>query len=357
MRLDVAPITDPSSLAHVSPRQLVLLLMRRAPRLAARARLPARPTLDELGETIRSVRPEDEADDFLADLHLIARVCKHDGAEDLLLDKGVSLTNTSLGDALARAAIDDRDAFEAVGDHATVVAASEGSTFTLFTPRLPRTDLEITSAHVGAIRANGAAFFGELGQGSHCEVRLYSEHDETGFLVDHTGVRRTERLADEREKPEVRQYRRFRQDVVLLQRKTGTLRIRARSEKERIFYANLIGELLVGDRNYYVPDEAYVLDAIADAGYPTVLASLVDADIERIALRELTMVGEDDFSTRHVVASNDVLGSLRAFGSTLDSYILQQATFTILPRVRKGRRCFRLTVRKGNQFKCNAPWT
>jgi hypothetical protein len=355
MRLEVAPITDASSLAHVSPSQLVSLMKHRAPLLAARVRLPGTPTLEQLAEIIRSVQPEDEADAFLEDLHLIARICANESAEDLLLGKGVSLLNVSLGDALARAAIARRDAFEAIGDHATVVAASKGSTFTLFSPK-GGADLEITAANASVVRARCSSFFGELGQGSHCDVRFYVEHDETGFLIDHAGARRTERLINEREKPEVRQYRPFRHDVVLLQRKTGKLRILARSETERVFYANLVGELLVGRSDYFVPQEAYVLDAIGDPDYGTVLTGLVDADIERVTLRELRMIGEDDLTTRHVLASNNVLASLQTSGLPLDSYVTQLATFSIVPRVRKGRRCYRLTVWKGNRVKCDAPW-
>jgi hypothetical protein len=357
MRLEVAPITDTTSLAHVSPPRLVALMIHRAPKLAGRARLANKPTLDQLAEVIRTVRAEDEADGFLEDLHLIARVCANEGAEELLLDKGVSLSNISLGDALARAAVEKRSVFDAIVDHSTVTAASKGSTFTLFAPRAARSDLEITAGCAKALRTECSAFFDELGQGTHCEARFYVEHDETGFLIDHAGARRTERLINEREKPEVKQYRPFRHDIVLLQRGTGRLRVLARSEKERVFYAKLVGKLLVGKENYFIPRETYVLDAIAEEGYAAVLKDLVDADIESVSLRELKMVGEDDLTTRHVLASNDVLGSLRSAGLTLDSYIAQQASFSIVPRVRNGRRCFRLTVWKGNRIKCDAPWS
>ncbi len=357
MRLEVAPITDTSSLAHVSPNQLIALMGRRAPQLAARAKLSGKPTLEELADLIRGIQPEDEADGLLEDLHLIGRVCLHEGAEDLLLDKGIPLVGTSLGDALVGAALERRDKFDAIGDHATVTAASKGSTFTLFEPRERRGDLLIAKGHVSHVRAACAALFDDLGQGSHCEVRFYVEHDQTGFLIDHAGARRTERLINEREKPEVRQYRPFRHDVVLLERKSGKLRILARSEKERVFYANLVGELLVGKSGYFIPREAYVLDAIGAADYRDVLHDLVDQEIERVALRELKMVGEDDYTTRHVLASNDVLSSLQSSGIALDNFIPKQASFTIVPRVRKGRRCYHLTVWKGNRIKCDAPWS
>lgn len=357
MRLEVAPITDPSSLAHVSPRKLVELVACRAPLLAARVRLRGKPTLDDLAGVVAGIQPEDEADGLLEDLHLINRITAYEGAEELLLDKGLSLVVVTLGDALAEAAMRTRDAFDAIADHATVVAASKGSTFTLFSAREPRPDLALTKESAEPLRKACLDFFDDLGQGSHCEVRFYVEHDEAGFLVDHAGARRTERLINEREKPEVRQYRHFRHDIVLLQRGTGKLRILARSERERVFYANLVGSILVGDTGYFAPREAYVLDAIADANYANVLNDLVDADIERVALRELKMVEDDDFSTRHVLTSGDVLGSLHNAGLTLDGCVPKQASFAIVPRVRNGRRCFRLTVWKGNRFKCDAPWS
>ena len=356
MRLDVAPITDISSLAHVSPDLLAALMRHRAPRLAAR--LGTKPTLEQLAEVIRDAHGgEDEAHGFLEDLHLIARVGAHEGAEELLLDKGLSLSDITLGDALAHAAVENRAAFEAVVDHATVVAASHASTLTVFSPCEPRDDLEIREGHVPAVQRDCAAFFDELGQGSHCQVRFYTRAEETGFLIDHAGARRTELVINEREKPEVRRGRRFRHDIVLLQRESGRLQILARSEKERVFYANLVSRLLVGKASYFVPAEAYLLDAIVDPDYGSVLTGLVDDDIERIALRQLKMIGEDDFTTRHVLASNDVLGSLRGGGLALDSYVAEQASFTIVPRIRKGRRCYHLTVWKGNRIRCDAPWS
>ena len=357
MRLELAPITDVSSLAHVSPEQLVFLMEHRAPRLAARAQLPAKPTLEQLSDIIRDPRPEDECDDFLSDLHLIARVCRHESAEDLALDKNISLSDVTLGDALARAAVKNREAFEAVADHATVLAASKGSTFTLFSPRESRTGLELTADQTARLRKECIPFFGELGQGSHCDVRFYAENDHCGFLIDHAGARRTERRINEREKPEVRQFRPFRHDIVLLQRGTGQLRILARSERERIFYADLISETLVGKPGLFSPAETYVLDAISDPDYGVVLAGLQDAEIERVALRELKLACEDDFSTRQVLASNDVLGSINSSGMPLGNVIVKQASFAIVPRTRNGRRCYRLTVSKGNRVRHDAPWS
>lgn len=357
MRLELAPITDVSSLAHVSPERLMSLMSHRAPRLAARAGLPARPTLQQLADLVRNPRPEDESDGFLSDLHLIARVCANDSAEDLLLDKQISLSNVSLGDALAKAAVENREAFEAVADHATVLAASKGATFTLFSPRRSREELELTADHADELRARCVTFFGELGQGSHCELRFYAEQGQCGFLIDHAGTRRTELRINEREKPEVRQYRPFRHDVVLLERGTGQLRILARSERERAFYADLVSETLIGKIGLFAPAETYVLDAIGDPEYGSVLAGLSDAEIERVALREVRMACEDDFATRQVLASNDVLGSIRSSGKPLDNVIVKQASFTIVPRIRNGRRCYRLTVSKGNRIRHDAPWS
>ncbi len=106
-----------------------------------------------------------------------------------------------------------------------------------------------------------------------------------------------------------------------------------------------------------MPAEVYVLDEIAAAGYAAVLRDLADDEIERVALRELKFASEDDFSTRQIVASTDVLGSLEAANTGLDSCVIQQARFSIVPRHRKGRRCFHLTVRKGSQMKHDAPWS
>ncbi len=357
MRLEVARITDPSSVAAVSVPTLLRLMKTRAPKLAKRlVNANGKPALDDVAEALQAIAPEDEADDFLEDLHLIVRVCVADSAEELLIDRGVSLAKTSIGDALADLAMTDRAVFDSIADHATVNAAAKGATFTAFGPRV-RGSYELAAPHRASAETACTKFFQGLGQGSHCDVRLYAEHDETGFLIDHAGARRTERMINERDKPEVRQVRPFRHDVVLLQRGTGRLRILARSEKERLFYAQLVGELLAKKKDLFAPMELYVLDAIAGPKYADVLRDLVDGDIERVALRELKFVSEDDFSTRQLVASSDVLGSLKASDTDIDSAVIQQASFAIIPRVRKGRRCFRVTVWKGNKMKHDAPWT
>jgi hypothetical protein len=358
VRLEVARITDASSVALVSAPVLVRLMKARAPNLAKRViGAASKPSLEELADALQTVGPPDEADGFLEDLHLIARISLADTAEDLLIDRGVSLVQISLGDALANLALSDRALFDSIADHATVTAAAKGATFTLFEPRAARSVFELTANHTSGIETACAKFFDGLGQGSHCDVRYYVEHDETGFLIDHAGARRTERLINERDKPEVRQFRPFRHDVVLLQRGTGRLRILARSEKERLFYAQMVGEVLAKRTDFFAPAETYVLDAIATPNYGAVLSDLVDGEIERVALRELRFVAEDDFSTRQIVSSADVLGSLKANDTNLDPCILQQASFTIVPRVRKGRRCFRVTIWKGNKMKHDAPWS
>lgn len=357
MLLEVARITDPSSVAAVSVPALVRLMRARAPKLARRLiSASPKPTLEDVSGALQTVTPSDEAAAFLEDLHFIVRVATADSAEDLLVDQGVALAGTTLGDALAKVAVDDRTVFDSLADHATVLAASRGSTFTTFRPRV-RATFELSPTQGESLKTACSTFFETLGQGSHCDVRPYAEHDETGFLVDHAGARRTERMINERDEPEVRQVRPSRHDVVLLQRGTGRLRILARSEKERVFYAEAVGELVAKRKHGFEPDEAYVLDAIASPDYGNVLRDLVDDDIERVALRELKFVSEDDYSTRQLLISSDVLGSIQANGVDLGSSMIQQATFAIVPRVRKGRRCFRVTVWKGNKVKHDAPWS
>jgi hypothetical protein len=357
MYLEVARITDPSSVAAVSVPALVRLMRARAPKLATRLISgSAKPTLEDVSGVLRTVAPSDEAAAFLEDLHFIVRVTTSDSAEDLLLDQGVALEGTTLGDALAKVAVDDRTVFDSLADHATVLAASKGSTFTTFRPRVLAT-FELSPTQGESLKRECSSFFESLGQGSHCDVRPYAEDDETGFLIDHAGARRTERLINEHDEPEVRQVRPSRHDVLLLHRGTGRLRILARSEKERVFYAEAVGDLVGKGKHGFEPDEAYVLDAIASPNYQDVLRDLVDDEIERVALRELKFVREDDYSTRQLLSSGDVLGSIQANGVDLGSAMIQQATFAIIPRLRKRRRCFRVTVWKGNKMKHDAPWS
>jgi hypothetical protein len=103
-----------------------------------------------------------------------------------------------------------------------------------------------------------------------------------------------------------------------------------------------------------------VLDAIATPEYGEVLRELENTspEIERVTLRDLKLVGLDDFATRQILSSSDVLGSLRSSNIDPTSTVIQQASFSIVPRVKMGRRrCYRMTVWKGNQMKHDSPWS
>jgi hypothetical protein len=100
-----------------------------------------------------------------------------------------------------------------------------------------------------------------------------------------------------------------------------------------------------------------VLDAILTPEYQNVVAAMADDDIESVALREVRLIDFDDQSSRHVLTSKNALASLHTSGLELAAYSVVYASFSIVPRVRKRRRCFRLSVSKGNKLKHDAPWT
>lgn len=357
MLLEIARITDPSSVAFVSDSLLLRLMRERSPKLAKRVLAAGKkPSAAQLATHLETISTGDNADALLEDLHWIARMATTDSIEDLLIDQGVDLKKNTLGDALAIAALDNRAVFESVADHVTVVGASSGATFTLFRSKIA-SKFELSSGQCKSFEVACSSFFETLGQGSHCQVRWYAEHDETGFLIDHAGARRTERIINEDEKPEVRQFRPPRHDVVLLQRRTGRLRVLARSEKERIFYASAVGKLIAKSDNAFTADETYLLDAIASAGYEEVLRDMADTEIERVTLRELKFTNADDQSTRQLVTSSDVMRSIDVNSIDITSSTLQVASFAIVPRIRKRRRSFRITVWKGNKVRHTTPWT
>ena len=355
MQFAVARITDPAALAHVGPNRLVELIQTKAPRLLLR--LGKSPTSDDIVAVLHSPTPDDDADALFVALHGIDRICSADDPEELLVNKGIAVGGATIGDALAEAAMREPTRFESAVDLATVIGAGKGSTFTLFRLRVPVAIPSITSSMENAFRAACAAQFADLGHGSHCAVRRYQEPNELGFLVDHGGLRRTKRDLNERDLPETRTGRPVRHDIVLVNTHTGKARIRARAESERVFYAATLGSVLLGDASAIVPAENYVLDAVLAPNYREVLDGLVDGEIESVAVREIRFAAEDDFGTREHVSSRDALGSLAARGYVLDAGNgIGFVRFGIVPRARRGRRCFHLSVWKGNKRKHDAPW-
>lgn len=335
------------------------LIRCRAPLLAQRIAPDAktRPSGEAIASALCEVTQADEADLLLEDLHGIDVAARCDGTEEMLIAHGVPLNDVTIGDALAKTAISRRGDFDALMDRLQVLTATHGSIFTLFEARHKQQALVVKAQHQASFQVQCQRYFGELGQGTHCQVRVYQEADGVGFLIDHGGAQRTERVINEQERPEIRRLRRCLHDMVLFSASGGELRVLASSERERLFYARLFGEIVAGDAALFVPSEAYILDAIVEPGYAEVLSGLVDRDIERVTLRELKLISDDSVTSRHIVASKDVLRSIANDGPNLDGCFIAQARFSIVPRVRNGRRCFELTVYKGNRRKCNAPWS
>jgi len=355
MAFQIARITDPGALAHVSPKFLIDLIREKAPLLLLR--LKKSDSDADILTALNTLRPADEADALIEVLHGIDRIVCADSVEELLVAKGIPVNDATLGDALANAAIYDPYRFEGAVDLATVRHESKGSTFTVFRgpaqlamPALS-TEIEI------AFREACASKFAELGHGSHCVVRRYEDGADIGFLVDHGGLRRTTRTLNESDIPETRTGRPVRHDVVLINTVTRELRVLARAESERVFYARTLGDVLFGSAHPFVPAEKYVLDAVLSSGYRAVLQGLTDGDIQSVTLRDVRLASHDDWGTRHNICSKDALQSLTERSAASDDSTVAFARFAIVPRIRHGRRHYRLSVWKGCKRNHDSPWS
>lgn len=360
MRLDLDRLTDEAVLAPLELLGLVKLVSKHAPSLEAQAK-----QCKDIGAMATLLRSNgDGVGDVLHHIHSIDRIRRQDDAEELLQSSGIEIQDKeSIEAALVRAAVENRDAFEAAYDHTTVIESKNAATFVHFAPRKP---LKLakdfpTKDQREAFRKNAKRFFEEASQGPHCKVNVQTADHEIAFLIDHGTALHTEQIINAKEKKEVMSFRLPRRDVVLLNKKTGALRVNARKESERIFYAAQFSALLFAEEKVFVTTDAYSLDRICEPGFDDILREAADEEISEVVLRSLRLVSNNEFGGRHVMSSADVLGSAKLEGINLANYTADMATFGLVPKNRpegrKGRRLYHLHVWNGDKLKYDAPWS
>lgn len=360
IRLDISRLTDPNLLAPLGLKGLAELVGARVPGLAKQAK--ACKDLVAMSKLLQS--GVDGLGDALHDVDAIHRLRKHEHAEELLETCGIEIEpKESIESALIRASIETREAFETAHDHATVTESKQVSSFVHYAPKshliLPKG--WPTSKDTAALQKAAKSHFESAQLGPHCEVRQFREEGEIGFIVSHGSARQSEQLINTDEVPEVMLFRLPRRDVLLLNTTTGVLRISARKESERLFYASQFSELLFDEPEVFETTEAFSLDRICEPDYANVLTQAADSDIEAVVLRELRLSSDDELATRMVLTSRDVLGTAKERGIDLSEYTPEMAKFGLTPskrgKGRKGRRTYHLTVWKGDKLKYDSPWS
>lgn len=360
IRLDINRLTDPNLLAPLGLKGLADLVGARVPSLTKQAK--ACKDLVAISKLLQS--GVEGIGDALHDVDAIHRLRKHEHVEELLDTCGIKIASKeSIESALIRASIETREAFETAHDHATVTESKQASTFVHYAPKSP---LSLpkgwpTSKDTTALQKAAKVHFESAQLGPHCEVRLFREKGEIGFIVSHGSARQSEQLINTDEVPEVMLFRLPRRDVLLLNTTTGVLRISARKESERLFYASQFSELLYDEQEVFVTTEAFSLDRICEPDYASVLTQAADTEIESVVLRELKLSSDDDLATRMVITSRDVLGTAKERGINLADYTPEMAKFGLTPmkrgKGRKGRRTYHVTVWKGDKLRYDAPWS
>ena len=136
-------------------------------------------------------------------------------------------------------------------------------------------------------------------RGGGSDVWMYHFGDDVAFLLRHGRlIVRDEVMEGDTPRPDVRRSVGY--DLVVYNRKTGEIRVRAELVGERRFYCQLFGRYLFDDPGFFPPGELFDLSPIQELGEDIQTPAHVDgiARIRLVEIREV-LLGDHTLTTTH----------------------------------------------------------
>jgi hypothetical protein len=289
--------TNPDRLKHIAPARLLAFLDPWKAYFAARGAdlseadaedLP----LDEIAHVL--MNPDATVpEDMVNALYYVDETASHDSMEQLLdraAAAGIDIdddTETSAADVavqiwLAQPMLLQRQ-------HAETVAFAR-SNFMYFAgsggagAELP----EMLEAQRVLMQNRMDGWFEKKRRGRGCRIFAFPRGNKIWFLVRHgLPMRREGKHLDDGEGG-IAFYRPQQHDVLIYDAETDEIGVNAGTKGERTLYLEVIGDVLLGDENYFDPSERFTLDPLREVG----AASLACEDIEGIAQVRLVAIGK-----------------------------------------------------------------
>lgn len=137
----------------------------------------------------------------------------------------------------------------------------------------------------------------------------------------------------EEQQTEILHFRPERDDLVVYSARHDELRINARTRGERELYARTFGQYLRGDKNYFARRRTYTLDPLQQSGAAALEVGGIQG-IQRIALREVEVGGNDPLNETTIYQAEDLFRCESTFAGLLDAlppaHRLKRAAFEVL---------------------------
>ena len=166
-----------------------------------------------------------------------------------------------------------------------------------------------TAAVLKQIQSSLDTFNRDRHRGGGSDVWMYDFGDDVAFLLRHgRPIVRDEVMHNDRPRPDVRRSVGY--DLVVYNVKTGELRVRAESVRERRFYCQLFGTHLFDDPGFFPHAEMFDLEPINDKG-EDIQAVVEGLGIEQVSLIEIreSLLGENTLTTTY--KANEVFAALK----------------------------------------------
>lgn len=122
-----------------------------------------------------------------------------------------------------------------------------------------RVTLEIARSKREALEKPMARWFEKNDRSRACEIYVYEEDDEIHFEITHGRLFKTDSSIDKALRRSRVGYRPQKHDSVVYDRRRGTLKINAQTEKEKRLYRTVTGDVLFGDEDYFPAGRFYTL--------------------------------------------------------------------------------------------------
>jgi hypothetical protein len=153
----------------------------------------------------------------------------------------------------------------------------------------PVKDFEPTEEHDDDLRERLARWFDARGRSQFVQILCERDGAAVWWTIAHGNNTRTELSLDANDRPNVTRRRPRTYDHAWFDARTGTLKIQAAHQGERVEYAQAIGEVYFGRENFFqlgVP--VYDLSPLVERGREALDVAGIDG-LESVRLREVTI--------------------------------------------------------------------
>jgi len=168
---------------------------------------------------------------------------------------------------------------------------------------------ELTPAKVESFKSRVSDFYSKLAKGQECLVRHYDEKDQTVVVIIHGSYKRSVVVWDGQEIKTIF-FRPANEDILLYDRSTATLSVKARVAKDRDHYIKAFTSAILEDESQASRqdrDATYTLKPLQDGTF----SFEGNEEIISITLREVKLKYGGITSPEITVKSDDVLETLK----------------------------------------------